>query len=600
MNVPIEVPWIMVGIIGLLVLVVIAYNFLRAATHIVPEGQRVVIYRLGRFDRIAGPGQVWVIPGVDQVVQTLEVRDHPIEITVPGIFAFGIANDLTFNLWLSYNPEQAASGDKDRLAKLVQINDTERRRQIEVKLREALVNQIAELEKRMPLPGTPNAIDGVIALAPGSKRYNELLAGFKRELEKTLPLVGVILNTNQSITVTGRGIPEGVINTVKRIQERQIDSQWLTRYLDQLRRQFPDISDTVLIRMLTLIKEGDIERFQALLSERQPVPEETAEPSQNFRNPYITGLPVINPEMFFGRTDILQKIIRRLHNDSFAVIGLRRIGKTTLLYQLKSHLTSLDDPEYYFVPIFIDMQGIPEPNFFHAVMNGIVTGLSQYLSTDVTPALDFAITRTNYSDSAFDRDIGKIIKALQQSQPGKEVKLTLLMDEMDVLNSYDQRIQSQLRSIFIHFTQNLRVVATGVNLDQEWKRHESPFYNMLTFLPLGPLSPEEAQQLIVKPVKDRLFYDDEAIARILAATEGHPFRLQQLCSEIIGRMVEEKRKRVTLADVEAILAHIKWTEEGTKKLDNETLTQPVLIVPPVLAEKRAPYNISTPPEEKTK
>ena len=58
----------------------------------------------------------------------------------------------------------------------------------------------------------------MIALAPGTERYNDLIAGLKEELEQTLPTVGVILNTSQSINLTGRGIPDVIIEAIKRIR----------------------------------------------------------------------------------------------------------------------------------------------------------------------------------------------------------------------------------------------------------------------------------------------------------------------------------------------------------------------------------------------
>ena len=183
-------------------------------------------------------------------------------------------------------------------------------------------------------------------------------------------------------------------------------------------------------------------------------------------NPYIAGLPVTTPDMFFGRVQILRGIISGLHNNSVVVTGPRRIGKTSLLFQLKNLLTALNDPDYLFIPIFVDVQGTPEATFFHAVMEHIVNVMPEYLPVKAIPNLDFALMNANYTDSAFGRDLSRLMKALQQSQPKKDIKLTLLMDEMDVMNSYDQRVQSQLRSIFIRFTKNLRAVVAGVNLDQ--------------------------------------------------------------------------------------------------------------------------------------
>jgi Cdc6-like AAA superfamily ATPase len=426
------------------------------------------------------------------------------------------------------------------------------------------------------------------------------MTGLRGELEKTLPSVGIVLNTAKSITLTGRNIPDTIIEAIKHKQRKDIDSQRLMNYFDELRRRFPDISEATLLQMLSLIEGENVRKIQEFLSEKDAnidtVVKTGREPQPNFRNPYNTGLPIDAPGMFFGREQILKKIINGLHNNNFIVTGPRRIGKTTLLHQLKNRLAVLDDPDYHFVPIFVDVQGVLERVFFYRVMNQIVRErLPEYLSTSAIPILDFNQTTSSaYDDGAFGGDLGKIIKVLQQNYPNKTVKLVLLMDEMDVMNTYDQRVQSQLRSIFIRFAQDLRAVVTGVNLDQEWKRQESPFYNMFSRIVLGPLSPEEAQQLIIQPVKDIYRYDDEAITRILAATEGHPFRLQQLCKEVIERVTEEKRKQVTLADVEATLAYIQSAEEEAKKPDDETLTQPVPVAPTILAERRATYNDAPP------
>ena len=63
-------------------------------------------------------------------------------------------------------------------------------------------------------------------------------------------------------------------------------------------------------------------------------------------NPYIAGNPVTGPEMFFGREDVFQFLRQTLmgqHRDNVIVLyGQRRTGKTSVLYQMRSHL----DPRY--------------------------------------------------------------------------------------------------------------------------------------------------------------------------------------------------------------------------------------------------------------
>ncbi|MFN8456339.1 MAG: SPFH domain-containing protein [Anaerolineae bacterium] len=291
-----EILWTIVAIIALIVLGLVMYNVLRATTRIVPEGQRLVVYRLGRFHRVVGPGLVQVLPALEQATRTLEVRDHPLEVTVKGIFAYGVLNDLTLHLWCSYDLARAAAGSRAKLALFVQMSDSERRHQVEVKMREALVNQVAILEKQMPLASNSTPLEGVIALAPGTERYNKLLAGVKEELEKSLPSIGVVLNTAQSLTLTGRIIPDVIIEAIKRMQGRQIDSKWLTRYADELRQKFPDISSAVLDQMLASIDGVDVGNVQRLRLEQDDKTEAQVElevPVDGSETPTVIAKPKI-------------------------------------------------------------------------------------------------------------------------------------------------------------------------------------------------------------------------------------------------------------------------------------------------------------------
>jgi len=289
-------------IVAVVILLVILYKALKATIHIVPEERRLVVYRLGRFNRIVGPGIVLVTPWLEQVVRILEVRDHPLEVTVPGIFAFGVPNDLTLNLWCSYDLVRAAGNNMHKLAGLVHLSDAERRQQVEVKMREALVNRLAELQQRKPLPQGATPLDAVIALAPGSDRYNDLIAGVKDELEQTLPTVGVILNTSQSINLTGRDIPDVIIEAIKRMQGRQIDSKWLTKYANELRQQFPEISTAVLDQMLASIDGVDVGNVQRLRLEQDEHTQAQVEIEVPLDGSDTAGV-MAKPKIKFGNTE---------------------------------------------------------------------------------------------------------------------------------------------------------------------------------------------------------------------------------------------------------------------------------------------------------
>lgn len=257
------------SIIGFILLVIIIGLAIRAMTRVVPHEERLVIYRIGRFHRVAGPGLVVVFPRLDEAKRTYRVRDQPLEVTVGGLFPYGVPSEMTLNLWCRFDLEQAAGGDRERLANLVQFGDGERRQQVQIKVQEALIHQIAELQERRPPPPNASLQDRIIALAPGSPPYNELLWAVKHELQQTLPSVGAILNPNQSITLTKRNISDEIIEALKRAHGREIDSKWLTDYADNLRQRFPSISNAVLAQMLASVEGVDAGKVQRLLVEHE-------------------------------------------------------------------------------------------------------------------------------------------------------------------------------------------------------------------------------------------------------------------------------------------------------------------------------------------
>jgi hypothetical protein len=251
-------------VVGLIIYAVISLT----STRIVPQGQALVVYRLGQFHRIVGPGLVQLTPGLDVIDRVIEVRDHPVEVAVPGLFAFGAPNDLTLNLWCRFDPKTVAQNDRAKMAQFVQISDIERRQQIEVKIRDALVHQLAKLEQHMPLPANSKLMDGVAALAPGSQRHNALLDALKPDLSHTLLSLGMVLNTDHPIVVIKRSLSDEIVEAIKRRQGRDIDREWLTGYADELRQRFPELSNVILAQILSSIKGIDAGKVQRLLLEQ--------------------------------------------------------------------------------------------------------------------------------------------------------------------------------------------------------------------------------------------------------------------------------------------------------------------------------------------
>jgi len=63
------------------ILIVIVILAVRAIVHIVPEYQRLIVFRLGSFEKTAGPGIVLLLPPpIQSVAQTVDLREFVVEI----------------------------------------------------------------------------------------------------------------------------------------------------------------------------------------------------------------------------------------------------------------------------------------------------------------------------------------------------------------------------------------------------------------------------------------------------------------------------------------------------------------------------------------
>lgn len=266
-------------------------------------------------------------------------------------------------------------------------------------------------------------------------------------------------------------------------------------------------------------------------------------------NPYVSGEPVRRGDMFFGRRELLNRILSILHNNSVMIHGERRIGKTSMLFQLADQLREANDPDYRFIPIMIDLEGTPEDEFFHRIMEATVEAVAPSVPVDLP--LAYQPVQAEYTARDLRRDLRLIINRLQADET-RTVRLILLIDEVDAMNEYDQLTQQQLRRIFMeHFAQNLGAVVAGVRVSKEWDRVESPWFNLFNEVELAPFSQQEARALLKEPVRGIYTWHEDALNYVIDQADGRPHRLQQYALEAVNRMIAARRTVITLQDVKA-------------------------------------------------
>jgi hypothetical protein len=247
----------------------------------------------------------------------------------------------------------------------------------------------------------------------------------------------------------------------------------------------------------------------------------------------------------------MSRVLNVIHNNSLLIHGERRIGKTSFLYQLRRQMASVQDDEYSFVPVYVDLQGVDEDVFFHTLAETIMEACR--VRVTALPALRLISNTDGYAFPDLRRDLGTLLAALQSARnDAKIVKLVLLLDEIDIVQGYDERIQRQLRSIFMQdYSPQLSAVVAGVSAQQKWRSYTSPFYNLFHTIELPPLDDNALRDLIRLPVEAQYDYDDAAVDRIVALAQGRPMRVQQICMECVNIICEQGRRSITLFDVDA-------------------------------------------------
>jgi hypothetical protein len=261
--------------------------------------------------------------------------------------------------------------------------------------------------------------------------------------------------------------------------------------------------------------------------------------------------------LFFGRERLLARILNVLHHNSLMITGERRIGKTTFLYHLKKALEKDDSTEYQFFPVLTDLQGVGEDDFFHAVMSDVV----ETLEPEPAP-LRFRTEEAGYDGRDFSHDLQRVVEQLKK-RTQKRVKLALLIDEVDVLNEFSERINQRLRSIFMKtFSENLVAIMSGVGIRRSWQSEGSPWYNFFDEVELAALTREDARALITTPVEGIFRYEPAAVDAILEWSELKPYLIQRFCIYAVNRMLEERRTVVTAADVQAVREAVQFEGRG--------------------------------------
>jgi hypothetical protein len=229
-------------------------------------------------------------------------------------------------------------------------------------------------------------------------------------------------------------------------------------------------------------------------------------------SPFVSEGPT-PPDMFFGRESEMRRIGERITSTSFALVGGRKVGKTSILQRLEDRLGKRLPTSY------IDCQALHDRDTFLAHLEARVGEGRVLHPSQADPQL-----RLN----AF------------ASQVFGDRQGVLLLDEVDALFSSDadDKDRPHLLSQSLRALVQSRVFSLVVTGERALYRltsdPHSPHWNFCIPMRIGPLTRQAASQLIRDPLEVlSISLSEDAIDAALDGTACHPNLLQYLGNRLI-------------------------------------------------------------------
>lgn len=252
------------------------------------------------------------------------------------------------------------------------------------------------------------------------------------------------------------------------------------------------------------------------------------------RNPFkYTGPldPVKNEIVLVPRNDDLNRVIEGIKEGEYwGIFGLRQIGKTTFLRQIKNTYKNAHH-------VYIDFEVSPkkEENFYHWLMEEFTKFSSQ---PDLVQNINMKFK--NYAPDFM------FTKFLEEFKPQKYQKIILLFDEIEGIPFLEKFLRIW-RKVYIDRDEQKQfnlysVIITGsAELVGLTKGKTSPF-NIAKHLYLQDFSIDESQRLINESfTKSNIKIDPDAKYNLVNLISGHPQMLQHACSKLFKIAVQENR-----------------------------------------------------------
>ena len=260
-------------------------------------------------------------------------------------------------------------------------------------------------------------------------------------------------------------------------------------------------------------------------------------------NPYVTGRPLRDSRLVFGRDTIIRDVRRGLSDgESFYLTGERRIGKTTILLQVGELHRRAGGTS-----VFVDVAGS--------------------FGDQAQVVLQRALVQANRAQGLDDGgDAMTLARRLRERG-----ELALMVDEVDSLNGADVPTRRLFRAMCLEADAPARMVAAGVGLDVQRDEEAQRWGPLIRTIQVGPLPENAARALLTEPVAGALTWTEPATRAVLELASGRPMVIQLYGLHVVDQLGVSGRSRVIASDVQEAKAKVEraWKAIRDEGLEDE-------------------------------
>jgi AAA ATPase domain len=291
-------------------------------------------------------------------------------------------------------------------------------------------------------------------------------------------------------------------------------------------------------------------------------------------NPYAPGAGTPPPELA-GRGALresvriaLERVRRGLPTKSVLMVGLRGVGKTVLLDQMRDDAEAagiqtvrIEAPEGRSLPALL------APQLRQALLRmshnerakalaqrGLraLTGFARALKIrfhDIEVGVDFEPEPGLADNGDLEHDLQALVETIGAAAQAAATALILFIDELQYVE--EEQLAALITVLHRAAQRKLPVVMIGAGLPQlrgQMGRAKSYAERLFDFPEIGPLDAVAAQDALAKPaLAQQVVYEEAALQSILRQTRGYPYFLQEW-----GKHAWDvaTRSPITLADVD--------------------------------------------------